>query len=249
MRQDPHPQRAIRGTQSPDRFFPATSWTLVRRAAQKGQDPNAVNEFIERYYIGVTAFIATIVQDDTLAEELTHEFFEARIIDSRRMLEAASQEKGRFRDLLKTTLRHFVIDRHFRRLKKQRETEVEPDGLPGAWDTIEINKEFAKAEHALIRGWGETLLLRALARTKERCEERGQQEHFEMFKRRYIDDPDQPPSFHEVGLPFSIDEKIARSRIVTVVTQFRAVLLELIRNDAGVERSPRDEILDLLATL
>ena len=237
------------GAPAPDRFFPATSWTLVRKAARKGQDQDALNEFIERYYVAVSAFILTIVGDDKLAEELTHEFFESRIIDSRRVLEAASQEKGRFRDLLKTTLRHFVIDRHYRQLKKQRETEVEPDGLPGAWDTIEINGEFAKAEHALLRGWGETLLLKALARTKEHCDERGQQEHFEMFRRRYIDDPDSPPSFRDVGLPFSLDEKTARGRIMTVATYFRTALVELIRNDAGVARAPGDEIRDLLAAL
>ncbi len=246
-----HDQRqdANSGATGPDRFFPATSWTLVRKAARKAQDPNALNEFIQRYYAGVHAFITTIVSDDKLAEELTHEFFERRIIDSQRVLEAANQSKGRFRDLLKTTLRHFVIDRHYRRLKKQRETEIEPDGLPGAWDTLEIDNEFAKAEHALLRGWAESLLLAALAKTKEHCDERGQQQHFEMFKRRYIDDPDHPPSLREVGQPFSLDEKIARGRIMTVAAYFRAAVIELIRNDAGVGRSPGEEIRDLLAAL
>jgi DNA-directed RNA polymerase specialized sigma24 family protein len=230
-----------------DRFFPQTSLTLVGAAARR--EARALNEFIERYYSGVRTFIATIVKDSELAEELTHEFFEARIIDSSRVLDSANPDRGRFRDLLKAALRHFVIDRHYRPQEKRLRSELRPDAQPGMWDAVALETNFEEADHALFRGWGESLIKQALIRTQERCEKRRQHVHFEMFKRRFVDDPDCPPSFREIGSSFSLDEKTARSRIMTVVGHFRTELLELLRTEGGIAGRPEDELRELLALL
>jgi hypothetical protein len=249
MKHPPRPDGSGAFEPTPDRFFPLTSWTFVQKAAKGGQDGGALNEFIDRYYAGIRAFIRAIVKDDAIADELTHTFIETRIIDSSRLLSAANQQRGRFRDLLKTALRHFVIDVHYRPRERERHSEVRPDGMPGSWDALDIESAFASADRALLRSWGESLLVKAIASTKQRCAEKGQHEHFEMFKRRYLDDPDNPPSFRDVGQPYHLDEKSARSRIVPVVAQFRAVLVELIKSDPDEAVVPEEAIQELLAVL
>jgi RNA polymerase sigma-70 factor (ECF subfamily) len=64
-----------------------------------------------RYYQPIFRYLRAMVRDDDTAEELTHEFA-VRFLrgDFRR----ADPSRGRFRDLLKRSLRHLVID-HWRR--------------------------------------------------------------------------------------------------------------------------------------
>jgi hypothetical protein len=89
----------------------------------------------------------------------------------------------------------------------------------------------------------------ALSRLERVCEEKRQREHFEMFVRRYVDDPDQPPSWSDVGAPFGLDEKTARNRTETAARQFRSLLRQLIASDIGAGEDVAHELQAVLAVL
>ena len=70
-----------------------------------------------------------------------------------------------------------------------------------------------------------------------------------MFTRRYIADPDAPPSWREVGEPFGLDEKTARSRTETAARQFRSLLRQLIASDIGAGEDIDQELQAVLAVV
>ena len=94
--------------------FPLTSWDLLAAASGHGaQSATALNEFAERYYAAVRAFIAAVTRNPDDAEDLTQRFFETVVL-SGRLLMRADPHKGRFRSYLKQAIRNFLVDEHRR---------------------------------------------------------------------------------------------------------------------------------------
>jgi hypothetical protein len=89
----------------------------------------------------------------------------------------------------------------------------------------------------------------AVARLEAECDTRGQRQHFDLFVRRYVQDPDDPPSWRAVGEAFGLEEKIARSRADTAVRRFRIILRNLIASDVGAENGVDEELHALMAVL
>jgi RNA polymerase sigma factor (sigma-70 family) len=219
--------------------FPSTSWNLLSVAAQRdGQSAAALNEFAERYYAAVRAFVAAIVREPARADDLTQRFFETAVL-SGRLLTHADSRRGRFRPYLKQAIRNFLVDDH-RRRGRSREAPLVVDAACARADG---------PDREMLRAWGRSLVAMAVARVERVCREHGQDQHFALFKRRYLSDADRPPSWREVGEAFGLDEKTARSRADTAVRQFRAVLRDLIATDVGSGRSVDDELRAVIAIL
>jgi hypothetical protein len=56
-----------------------------------------------------------------------------------------------------------------------------------------------------------------------------------------------PPSWAELGAPFGLDGKTARSRAETVAYHLRAALAEMVARETGSGESVDQEIASLLA--
>ncbi len=93
-----------------------TAWALVFQANQDEKDPAvaAQHELLLRYRGAVYSYLLGTLRDPDVAEELAQEFAVRFLQGSFRR---ADPRRGRFRDLIKTTLRHLMID-HWRRQKK-----------------------------------------------------------------------------------------------------------------------------------
>ena len=227
--------------------FPLTSWDLLAAASGHGaQSATALNEFAERYYAAVRAFIAAITRNPDDAEDLTQRFFETVIL-SGRLLMRADPHKGRFRSYLKQAIRNFLVDEH-RRGGRSVNPEVRPDDLQEGWDSIAIEPS-AGPDAALLRAWARSLVAMAVTRLEALCEAKGQHQHFELFVHRYVQDPDHPPPWREVGKKFELDEKTARSRAETAARHFRALLRNLIASDVGSEEDIDSELQSVIAVL
>jgi RNA polymerase sigma factor (sigma-70 family) len=224
--------------------FPSTSWDLLADAARRdARSAAALAQFSERYYAAVRAFIVAVTRRPADADDLTQRFFEAIVLSSR-LLPKADPERGRFRAYLKQAIRNFLID-EFRRDARVPAPQVAVDPLtpPELLDTT------ARADAAMLREWARSLVAMAVTRVESICAAGGQLEHFELFKRRYLADADQVPSWRDVGEAFGLDEKTARSRAETAARHFRAVLRELVASDAGSERDVDSELRSVIALL
>src|SRR4030095_5631341 len=220
--------------------FPSTSWELLTDAARRGDGAaSARNEFAERYYGAVRAYIAALTRGTNQTDDITQRFFETVVL-SGTLLARADHDKGRFRQYLKQAIRNFLIGAH-RQQSRALATEVHLDGVIDGWNAVAVDAS-PSPDDEMMRAWGQSLVAMALSQLERVCEERHQREHFEMFVRRYVDDPDQPPSWREVGAPFGLDEKTARNRTDTAARRFRSLLRQLIASDIGAGEDIEHEL-------
>src|SRR5258705_536681 len=101
----------------------------------------------------------------------------------------------------------------------------------------------------MLRAWARSLVAMAVTRLETLCEEKGQRQHFELFVHRYVQDPDHPPSWREVGKASELDKKTARSRAETAARHFRALLRNLIASDVGSAEDIDNELQAVIAVL
>lgn len=227
--------------------FPPTSWDLLAEVSRRdAASADALNEFADRYHAAIRAFIAALVRAAGDPDDLAQRFFET-IVLSGRLFERADPHKGRFRPYLKQAIRNFLVDER-RRQARSVQSDIRPDGTDDGWDTIAAETSPAPDEE-LVRAWARSLVAMAVKRCEVACGEHGQAEHFELFARRYLHDPDQPPSWREIGAAFGLDEKIARSRAETAARRFRTLLRALIASDVGSVADVDNELHAVIAVL
>ena len=227
--------------------FPSTKWELLADASLRGdQSAAALNEFADRYYAAVRAFIAAIARSTIDADDLTQRFFETVVL-SGRLLTRADRQKGSFRPYLKQAIRNFLVD-EYRRQARSVDRDVRPDTLDQGWNAIATDSSPAP-DAELLRAWARSLVGMAIARLEQVCRENGQEQHFQLFAHRYLADPDHPPSWRDVGAAFGLDEKIARSRADTAVRHFRVLLRNLVASDMGAEKGIDEELNAVIAVL
>ena len=125
-----------------------TSWTTIRSAHMPGPEGQAaMAELIGRYHDAVHRYLRLKLRDTNLADEVFQEFWTKLLTHK---LAGADNNKGRFRDYLRTVLQRLIID-HFRGRK------IQP--LPPG-DLLDPSEPDADYD----RVWREALLKRALSR-------------------------------------------------------------------------------------
>ena len=121
-----------------NRLFPATSWSLLGRAAKPDQYDSAIAEFSDLYYGAISGFISSVVRDPAEAEELTQKFLLTAVLEGQ-LLQRADRARGAFREYLKQAVRNFLKDDYRHRTRKKRhapQSDLKPDGLAGGWDAV-----------------------------------------------------------------------------------------------------------------
>jgi DNA-directed RNA polymerase specialized sigma24 family protein len=227
--------------------FPSTSWDLLRNAVPQGeQSAGALTEFADRYYAAVRAFINGIAATPADAEDLTQRFFETVVL-SGRLFAHADRAKGAFRPYLKQAIRNFLVDER-RRAARSINPEIRPDGIEDGWNTI-AGDSSPGPDDDLLRAWARSLVTMAVARLEALCEANDQRQHYQLFVRRYLADPDHPPTWGAVGEPFGLGEKVARSRAETAVRHFRELLRDLVASDVGSTGSVDHELQTVIGLL
>jgi RNA polymerase sigma-70 factor (ECF subfamily) len=147
-----------------------TEWTLLFQAHGGQGDAAAVTrQLLLRYYGAAYRYLCGTLHDEAAAQELTQEFA-VRFLrgDFRR----ADPGRGRFRDFLKTALRHLVID-HWRTQKKDL-PPLPPDsalaGAAGPDAGDRLDEDFREK-------WCEELLAQTWEALREEQERTGQPYH------------------------------------------------------------------------
>jgi RNA polymerase sigma-70 factor (ECF subfamily) len=132
-----------------------TCWTLLEEAYE-GQGEVRVaaqKDLLLRYYRAVYRYLLAIVRDPQAAEELTQEFA-VRFL--RGDFRHADPGQGRFRDYLKTALRHLAQD--FWRKQKKALPALAED-LSDQGPSAEMPE--APSDQKFLTGWRDELLARA----------------------------------------------------------------------------------------
>jgi RNA polymerase sigma factor (sigma-70 family) len=159
---------AVDATELAERLSRIKTLLTVWLQAHEGQGEAAVtarDQLVLRYYGAVYRYLLGMLHDASAAEELTQEFAMRFLRGDFRQFDP---HRGRFRDFLKTALRHLVVD--YWRQKKQRK---EPQSLPA--ETFKpMTPPEVDFDRAFTEKWKEELLARTWEALEKNEEESGQ---------------------------------------------------------------------------
>jgi RNA polymerase sigma factor (sigma-70 family) len=142
----------------------STLWSLVQQAHQ-GMAPAvtaAQQRLLERYSGAAYRYLLGSLRDPDTADELFQEF-SLRLL--RGDFHRADPGRGRFRDIVKTTLFHLIVDH-----QRARQRHPPPLALPGHEPAV-LPPTQTEAERAFLERWREELLDRtwlALAQLEQK---------------------------------------------------------------------------------
>lgn len=102
-----------------------TQWSVVFRAAQQEGDAAAAarSTLLLRYHEAVLRYLRAELRDEHTAGQIFSNFA-VRVLEVDRFLQRADPRRGRFRDYLKTVLRHMVADHHRAKQRENKQLEA-----------------------------------------------------------------------------------------------------------------------------
>jgi DNA-directed RNA polymerase specialized sigma24 family protein len=222
-------------------IFPRTDWTELAKAAEA--DEPRLDQLIRLYWPPLRIYLAASFP--SLKDQwdiLLQEFAEDKIL-KKGWLHRADRERGHFRDFLKTSLRHFVLDRLDR--AEVRHAPVSLDEL-----AVELPGPEAPSEEFDLT-WVRTVLAETLRRMEADCKnpaaDQPRRGHiWEMFRVRLLapifNDSAQPPYdelIERFGLKSPTD---ASNMLLTAKRIFKAHLTRVIKEYAGQDAATVAEI-------
>ena len=232
------------------RTFLTTHWSLIE-SIRAGDDPNhiLIGSLLNDYWKPVYCYVRRRGYGNEQAKDLTQGFF-SDIVLGKALVEQADRGKGRFRALLLTALRHYLINIQNKEMARKRTPKgrltpldrVDPEAMPEMADAL-------SPEECFNHIWVSSLLERAFERVERSCHEDGKTVYWKVFEERVlgpIAEESEPPAVQELCSRYGISDggKLA-NLIVTVKRRVRAVLQELVQESVMSTDEVNDELGEL----
>ena len=225
-------------------IFPRTDWAELGRAA--GAETESLDRLIRLYWQPLRIFLlATFPALKDQTDLLLQDFAQDKMLKEG-WLRRADQNRGRFRDFIKTSLRNFVLDRLNRLDVKN--PPVSLDELTG-----ELPQPDAPSE-AFDLAWARAVLAETLQRMEADCQQPGADQPrrghiWELFRLRLLE-----PIFNDAEVP-PYDQLIARfdlksptdasNTLLSAKRIFKSHLAKVIKEYAGQDAAAAVEIQSL----
>jgi RNA polymerase sigma factor (sigma-70 family) len=225
----------------------STIWTLVAGAGKSSPDGEreACLALIQRYQGAAYRYLLGALRDPDAADDLFQEFA-LRVIQG--AFRRADPERGRFRDYLKTTLFHLIVDHQKKRRFVPQPFEETIHRAADSWNAGDSERQFRES-------WCEELLSRAWS-ILERAEREGGPPCHAILKFR-ADNPEKSSAemaawlTGQINPPRTYTETAARKLLQRARSRFADALLAEVSHSLGnpaLEELERELIdLDLLA--
>jgi DNA-directed RNA polymerase specialized sigma24 family protein len=222
-------------------IFPRTDWAELGKAAA---DDVRLDQLIRLYWHPLKIFlIATFPNLQNQAETLLQDFAQDRLLKEGWLLRA-DQNRGRFRDFLKASLRNFVLDYLSR---------VDVKHPPVSLD--ELEQELPQATNdqseAFDLAWARTVLAETLRRMELDCknplEEQPRRTYiWEMFRLRLLEpvfNDAEPPAYEQMIEQFGLKSPTdASNTLLSAKRIFKVHLNKVIKEYAGQDAATATEI-------
>lgn len=208
--------------------FNTTRWSLI---AEASGDPSrsraALEQLCRDYRPPVLAYLRQRGYSTADAEDLTQDFFLQFL--ERGWHANADPERGRFRALLLSALRRFVLDSHAHVTAQKRGGKVRHVELPeGAGQMADQLAGADDPEQAFMQGWLGVLLERGRKRLQKEYSEAGKGMHFERIW-RCLDGPADSGELGELAAAMGLRSNTLAVQLHRARTRLRQLIrLELL---------------------
>jgi hypothetical protein len=222
-------------------IFPRTNWAELGKVAN---DEVRLDQLIRLYWHPLKIyFVATFPSLSGQAETLLQDFAQDKILKDG-WLARADQNRGRFRDFLKASLKNFVLDYLSRADVKQ---------SPVSLDDLEQELPDASREvaEAFDLAWARTVLAETLRRMEADCrnpkeEQPRRSQIWEMFKVRLLDpvfNDTEPPVYDGLIERFGLKSPTdASNTLLSAKRIFKVHLNKVIKEYAEQDAATAAEI-------
>lgn len=208
--------------------FDTTRWSVVLGARGEGEDARAALESLCRTYRPpVFAYILSRGYGKDVAEDLTQSFF-TRFLEHG-FYSVADPSRGRFRALLLTTIKRFLINaaveaQAVKRGGKVRFESIDNEDIhPGALGT-----EGSDPEQMFERAWALVVLDAALRRLRKEAQAAGKGEQFDRL-RDFLTEPPDDADYGRVAAALNV----RRNTVAVSVHRMRVRLRDLVREEVA----------------
>lgn len=222
-------------------IFPRTDWADLSKAARA--EPAPLDRLIRLYWQPLKIYLlATFPNLREQADLLLQDFAEDKLLQEG-WLRKADQNRGRFRDFLKTSLRNFVLNR-----LNLREVKNPPVPLE---DLEHELPEPEAASEAFDLAWARAVLSETLRRMEADCKDPAadqprRRQIWELFRLRLLDpvfDGTPAPAYHELIERFGWTSPTdASNTLLSGKRIFKAHLNEVIKEYAGKDAATAAEV-------
>jgi RNA polymerase sigma-70 factor (ECF subfamily) len=212
-------------------WFTTTHWSIVLNARDPAspQASQALEKLCRSYWYPLYAFVRRQGRDEATAKDLTQGFF-AKLLE-KNYLAAVHPDKGRFRNFLLASIKHFIADEwdKARALKRGGgNTVISLDETTGEARYRHEPIEALDAEKLYERRWALTLLEQARERLKEEYRTAGKAALYERLQLFESGDKD-TPACAAVAPALGLSE----SGLRTAVHRMRRRYGELVREEVA----------------
>jgi RNA polymerase sigma-70 factor (ECF subfamily) len=232
--------------------FVTTHWSLVLSAKDKQspQSTDALEKLCRAYWYPLYAYVRRSGRTKEDAEDLTQAFF-ARLLE-KNFLDAAEQERGRFRSFLLVALKRFLANEWDRARAQKRGGGQTHVPLDTEFAERKFQTEFMAEEispdRAYERRWALTLLEQTMARLRAEFEQSGKINEFERLKIFLTADKREIP-YTTVADELKMNENALRVAVHRLRKRYRELFREEIANTLAEGEDIDTELRYLLAVL
>ena len=232
-------------------LFATTHWSVVLAAANR-ETPEAaaaLERLCSTYWYPLYAYIRREGYDVADAQDLTQSFFYH--ILSRRFLQKASREKGKFRSFMLGSLKFFLAD-ELARLQAQKRGGGRPLVFLDAQSAEERYRsepvDVMDAERLFERRWAIALLNRVLERLEEEFAEAGKSQVIDRFRQFLLGEQD-AATYREVGAALGMTEGAVKVAVHRMRERYRELFREEIAQTVVDPAEIEDEMRHVFAVL
>lgn len=231
--------------------FPATRLSVVERTRSGDEETRRVAyaAIIDAYWKPAYKHLRvkwSLDPDD--AADLTQEFFTTTL--EKDIVERYDPARSRFRTYLRLCLDGFASNarKAERRLKRGGGVTIVPLDFETAEGEIGRHEPVASAnaDDEFYREWVRSLLQNSVADLKRGAAESGRLAMFEVFTRYDLADDDERPTYAEIGRELGMTAATVTNHLAAMRRQFRAVVIERLRELSSSDEEFEAEAAKLL---
>ncbi len=203
--------------------FQTTRWSQVVAAGSSDTAARQALESLCRAYRGpVLGFVRHLGHPPSEAEDLTQQFFVHFI--EHRVHAAADRERGRFRALLRSALRNFLIEQHEHAHAAKRGGGRVLEALGEAHERVLADDVRDAPDRVFDRAWAATLIDRAAARMRRDAVRAGKGALFDRLREFLLESP-QADDYAEIARELDVRP----NQLAVTVHRMRAKLRDCLR--------------------
>lgn len=232
-------------------WFTTTHWSVVLAAGQSSSPKaqEALEKLCGVYWYPLYAFVRRQGHQEEPAKDLTQAFFASLL--EKHFLERADQQKGKFRNFLLASLKHFLADEWDKAQAQKRGGGATFFSLDD--DTAEERYRLEPMDETspdklFDRRWALTTLAQAANRLRKEYEETGQGELYARLQ-EFLAGASGQTTYGEAAAGLGMSENTLKSYVRRLRLRNREILREVIADTVAAPEQIDEELRELLAAL